>query len=116
VGALLDREQHRLDALRSRPVLARPWTMLDSRAGDIAALRERATRCLAHRLDRGADELLHTVARLRALSPAATLERGYAIVQRADGAVVRRPDEVAAGDPLRVRLAGGELAATVAEQ
>ena len=116
VGALLDREQHRLDGLRSRPVLARPWTMLDSRAADIAALRERATRCLAHRLDRGADELLHTVARLRALSPAATLERGYAIVQRADGAVVRRPDEVVAGDPLRVRLAGGELTATVAEQ
>lgn len=116
VGAILDREQHRLDALRSRPVLARPETMLDGRAADIAALRERATRCLAHQLDRGADELLHTLARLRALSPAATLARGYAIVQRADGAVVRRPDEVAAGDPLRVRLAGGELAATVAEQ
>lgn len=116
VGALLDREQHRLDALRSRPVLARPWTMLDSRAADIAALRERATRCLAHQLERGADELVHTLARLRGLSPAATLERGYAIVQRADGAVVRRPDEVGVGDPLRVRLAGGELTATVAEQ
>jgi exodeoxyribonuclease VII large subunit len=90
--------------------------MLDSRAADVAALRERATRCLAHGLDRGADELVHTVARLRALSPAATLERGYAIVQRADGAVVRRPDEVRAGDPLRVRLAGGELTATVAGQ
>jgi exodeoxyribonuclease VII large subunit len=114
-AGLLDREQHRLDAVRSRPVLARPQTMLDGRADEVAGLRERARRCLAHRLDRGADELRHTVARLRALSPAATLERGYAIVQRGDGAVVRAPGEVRPGDPLRLRLAGGELTATVVE-
>jgi len=115
VAGLVDREQHRLDLLRSRPVLARPGAMLEARAADVAELRGRATRCLAHRLDRGTDELRHTVARLRALSPAATLERGYAIVQRGDGAVVRRPDEVRPGDALRLRLAGGELPATVAE-
>jgi exodeoxyribonuclease VII large subunit len=116
VRALVDREQHRLDAVRSRPVLARPEVMVDTRAAEVAALRERATRCLVHRLDRGADELSHTVARLRALSPAATLQRGYAIVQRpGDGAVLREPDEVKPGDALRLRLAGGELAATVAK-
>ncbi|GIH12676.1 exodeoxyribonuclease VII large subunit [Rugosimonospora africana] len=116
VRALVDREQHRLDAVRSRPVLARPEVMVDTRATEVTGLRERATRCLAHRLDRGADELSHTVARLRALSPAATLQRGYAIVQRPDdGAVLRDPDEVKPGDALRLRLAGGELAATVAK-
>ncbi len=116
VRALVDREQHRLDGVRSRPVLARPEVMVDTRAAEVAALRERAVRCLVHRLDRGADELSHTVARLRALSPAATLQRGYAIVQRpGDGAVLREPDEVKPGDALRLRLAGGELAATVAK-
>jgi exodeoxyribonuclease VII large subunit len=115
VGGLLDREQHRLDALRSRPVLARPGAMLEARASDIAGLRERSGRNLRHRLDRGVDELRHTVARLRGLSPAATLERGYAIVRRPDGAVVRRPGDVGPGDALRLRLAGGELTATVAE-
>ena len=44
-----------------------------------------------------------------ALSPAATLERGYAIVQRTDGEVVRDPDEVAAGRALRVRVAAGDV-------
>jgi exodeoxyribonuclease VII large subunit len=45
-----------------------------------------------------------------ALSPAATLERGYAVVQKAaDGTVVRDPAEVAAGDPLRLRVAGGSV-------
>jgi exodeoxyribonuclease VII large subunit len=113
VLGLLDREQHRLDALRSRPVLARPDVMLDQRATDLAGLRDRAARVFAHRLAAAADGLTHTLARLRALSPAATLERGYAIVQRADGHVARAASDVAKGDTLRIRLAQGELSATV---
>jgi exodeoxyribonuclease VII large subunit len=111
---LVDREQHRLDAIRSRPSLARPLAMVESRAVEVTALRDRATRNLTHRLDRADAELGHTLARLRTLSPAATLQRGYAIVQRSDdGAVVRAPGDVAAKDSLRIRLADGELAATV---
>jgi exodeoxyribonuclease VII large subunit len=111
---LLDREQQRLDAIRSRPVLANPITMLDSRSDQVNSLRERADRTVRHRLDRAATELHHTLARLRALSPAATLERGYAIVQRSDnGAVLRDPADASVGDAVRLRLAGGELAARV---
>ncbi|GLY25323.1 exodeoxyribonuclease 7 large subunit [Micromonospora sp. NBRC 101691] len=113
VRNLVDRESHRLDLLRSRPVLARPQVMVEQRAADLAALRARTDRCLGHRLGAAENDLRHTLARLRALSPAATLDRGYAIVQRADGHVVRAATEVAPGDPLRVRLATGELAATV---
>ncbi|WP_104115732.1 exodeoxyribonuclease VII large subunit [Micromonospora chalcea] len=113
VRHLVDREQHRIDLLRSRPVLARPQVMVEQRAVDVSALRDRAGRSLEHRLRGATDDLRHTLARLRALSPAATLERGYAIVQRADGHVVRAASEVAKGDPLRVRLAEGELTATV---
>jgi len=114
VHGLLDREQQRLDAIRSRPVLANPATMLDTRSEQVTALRARAARTLAHRLDRAGTELHHTLAHLRALSPASTLERGYAIVQRAaDNAVLRDPAETAPGEDLRVRLAGGELSAKV---
>ncbi|MFG2047120.1 exodeoxyribonuclease VII large subunit [Micromonospora sp. NPDC048935] len=113
VRNLVDRETHRLDGLRSRPVLARPQVMVEHRATDLSALRQRAGRCLEHRLTAADDDLRHTLARLRALSPAATLDRGYAIVQRADGHVVRAASDVGKGDPLRVRLADGELAATV---
>ncbi|SCL49620.1 exodeoxyribonuclease VII large subunit [Micromonospora yangpuensis] len=113
VRNLVDREQHRLDGLRSRPVLARPQVMLDQRASELTALRQRAGRSLDHRLTAAGEDLRHILARLRALSPAATLDRGYAIVQRADGHVVRAATEVAGGDPLRVRLAEGEIAATV---
>jgi len=113
VRNLVDREEHRLTGLRSRPVLARPELMVDQRGGEVAQLRQRAGRCLQHRLGAAENDLRHTLARLRALSPAATLERGYAIVQRADGHVVRAAAEVTKGDPLRVRLADGELSATV---
>jgi exodeoxyribonuclease VII large subunit len=113
VRGLLDRESQRVDALRSRPVLARPEVMLDQRAADTGALRDRAGRCLDHRLGTATGDLRQTVARLRALSPAATLHRGYAIVRRADGQVVRAAGEATGGDRLRIRLAEGELAATV---
>jgi exodeoxyribonuclease VII large subunit len=116
VANLLDRERHRLDSIRSRPVLAQPHVLLNQRADDIGRLQQRAERSLDHRLRGAADELRHTVARLRALSPAATLKRGYAIVQRADGHVVRAAGEVSKGDRLRVRLADGELQASVEQE
>ncbi|WP_285684257.1 exodeoxyribonuclease VII large subunit [Actinoplanes sp. NBRC 103695] len=115
VLTLLDREQHRLDAWRSRPSLARPETLIDQRATEVTALRDRAVRSLENRLRRADDDLRHTVARLRALSPKSTLQRGYAIVQRADGHVVRAADEVKTDDQLRVRLAEGDLRVTVGE-
>ncbi|MDI6099718.1 exodeoxyribonuclease VII large subunit [Actinoplanes sp. NEAU-A12] len=115
VIGMLDRERQRIEAWRSRPVLARPEVLIDQRATEVTALRDRAGRSLEHRLRRADDALEHTVARLRALSPAKTLERGYAIVQRPDGHVVRAADEVSPGDLLRIRLAEGELRTAVME-
>jgi exodeoxyribonuclease VII large subunit len=113
---MLDREDQRLSAVRSRPVLARPEVIVDVRANDVDSLRQRSDRVLGHRLDRADTELAHTLARLRALSPKSTLERGYAIVQRSDtGAVLREAVDVSAGDALRVRLSAGEIAAVVTD-
>jgi exodeoxyribonuclease VII large subunit len=54
----------------------------------------------------------HAAGRLRALSPHATLERGYAIV-RAHGEIVRAADSVAAGDRVDVELGRGGFGARV---
>jgi exodeoxyribonuclease VII large subunit len=75
--------------------------------------RDRARRSLRARVEAAEADLAHSRARVAALSPAATLQRGYAVVQRADGAVVRAPSEVDPGDRLRVRLAHGDLGAVV---
>jgi exodeoxyribonuclease VII large subunit len=110
----LDREQQRLDALRFRPVLAAPTTLVDQQTAAVAALRSRARIVLTHRLERASSDVGHTLARLRSLSPLATLERGYAVVRRSsDGAVLRSPSAIDVGEDLRVRLAEGELAARV---
>ena len=109
----LEQQERWLESVRSRPVLADPQRLLAGRSDDVSALRSRATRTLTHRVEGAERDLEHARARVAALSPAATLERGYAVVQRADGGVVRRPDDVSRGDGVRLRLAEGELAATI---
>ncbi|MBO2446880.1 exodeoxyribonuclease VII large subunit [Actinomadura barringtoniae] len=109
----LEREEAWLKSIRSRPALADPVREIERQSEQVLALRDRARRCLNGALDRAGDELSHTRARLVALSPAATLKRGYAIVQREDDGVVRDAAEVQEGDRLLVRLADGRLAVTV---
>ena len=111
--AIVQRELTRLDAARSRPVLADPGTLISVRLTDVEGLRDRARRCMTAALDRAGHDLDHTRARVVALSPQATLDRGYAVVQDSEGAVVRDPADVPAGSALRIRVAAGELEATV---
>ncbi|MBX9387017.1 exodeoxyribonuclease VII large subunit [Streptomonospora nanhaiensis] len=109
----IDRERAWLAGMRSRPVLASPLREIDRLTEQVTGLRDRARRCMGAALDRAGDNLTHTRARLHALSPATTLARGYAIVQRADGAVVRSAGDVAEGDPLRVRFTEDSIRVTV---
>src|SRR5450755_4614765 len=111
----LDRESAWLTAVRSRPSLASPLREIDRRQEQIMALTERARLCVAAGLARGRDDIAHTRARLVALSPAATLGRGYAIVQRADASVVRTAAELTAGELLTLRFADDQVAVTVTD-
>jgi exodeoxyribonuclease VII large subunit len=108
----LDREASWLEAIRSRPALADPGREIDRRQEQVMALTERSRRCLAAALDRGADDVAHLRARLSAVSPAATLRRGYAIIQQQNGSVVRQATQVTAGERLTVRFADDQLAVT----
>jgi exodeoxyribonuclease VII large subunit len=113
VRRLLDREERGLANARNRPALAAPYALVDGQAEQLEALRQRAVRSVAHRLARADDDLGHLLHRVRALSPLATLKRGYAIVRRDDGQVVRTTTGVEPGEDLEVRLADGQLAITV---
>jgi len=111
----LHREQAALDALRSRPALGDPRVLIDQRADELQGYRDRIRRCLTHRLDRAADDVDHHRARVRALSPLATLQRGYAVVQDVDGRVVTSAAAVAVGAELSVRVADGRIRATTTD-
>jgi len=113
----VERERRLLDAMRNRPVLADPHRPLDRLAEEVAALRERGRRALVGTVATASDDLAHTTARLTAIGPAATLARGYAIVQRGtvdDGRVVRSVRDATPGTRLRIRLVDGAVAAVVA--
>jgi exodeoxyribonuclease VII large subunit len=109
VQARLEQQQRWLESVRSRPVLASPDRLLHGRAEEVLAFRTRARRTVTHRLEAADRDLEHARARVTALSPAATLERGYALVQRADGSLVRDPAAVSDEERLTVRVAGGRL-------
>jgi exodeoxyribonuclease VII large subunit len=64
-----------------------------------------------HRIDA---RLRTTIGRLDALSPLSVLSRGYAVCFNEDrSAVIRRADQVAPGDTVRVRLGDGEIGCDV---
>ncbi|MGH3309147.1 MAG: exodeoxyribonuclease VII large subunit [Streptomyces sp.] len=113
INGFLDREAGRLAEVMSRPAMADPHALVADRAEEVESLLGRARRTLGHRLERAEDELTHTRARVVALSPAATLQRGYAVLRREDGTVIRAPEETAEGDKLRARVAEGEFGVTV---
>ncbi len=109
VTGRLDRESSWLAAVRSRPALASPVREIERRQEQLTAVTERARRSVSASLDRAQDGLDHTRARLLALSPAATLRRGYAIVQRSDASVVRSAAQVTEGETLTIRFAEDQL-------
>lgn len=111
VTTFLDRERMLLEAMRSRPVLVAPGTIVDQRQADVDGAVLAARRAFGDQLSREALGLAELRAQVRALSPAATLDRGYAVVQDSAGAVLRDPEQVDDGDALRVRLSRGELVA-----
>ena len=105
-----------LELLVSRPAFARPETWIEVRRAALASAGDRLARLPALRIERESSRVAALHGRLRVLGPAATLERGYAIVQDAEGAVVREAGAVAVDDRVGVRLARGRLVARVEER
>ncbi len=113
--ALVSSEIDRIGQLRSRPVLAAPHRLIDSRAEELSRHVARGEE-LAHRIVERAEVTSTDLrSRLRSLSPQATLDRGYAIAQLADGSVLRSVTAAAAGAVLTLLLADGQVPAVVTE-
>ena len=109
----LDLEMTRINNFKNRPVMKDPHVLITTRAEIIAGLRDRSNRSFGSSLKLAKEELKQIKARVRALSPQSTLDRGYSVVQLADGQILTDPKKVKAGDELRLRLAKGETKATV---
>lgn len=103
-------QQALVTGLRSRATVTLRH-MIDSGQQTLDHRRQRARAIVSSRLDAAEQDVHHLHARVRALSPQATLERGYAIVLTDDGRIVREADEVPAQALLDIRVSHGRLTA-----
>ena len=85
---------------------------LDRERSLLAERQRRSSSIIRNFIEHSTRDITHLSARVRALSPAATLDRGYAIVTGAGGVIIRDEAQVAHGDEVRVRVASGEFTST----
>jgi len=104
-------ERRNLTELRARNLRAIS-NALDVNRLKLNELRNRLTQRVTHRIDAELATVTHLRAQIRALSPAATLERGYAIVQSAKGVIIRDQAQVAVDQEIQIRVSVGEFSAT----
>ena len=115
VAGHITRQQELLNALRSRPVLADPTASLELRTDELGTLRDRSRRAIGARMEREQVAVRHHLDRIRAVSPQATLERGYAILVGARGQPVNAVGQVAVDEDVVAHLADGQLVLRVRE-
>jgi exodeoxyribonuclease VII large subunit len=115
MSGLVGRQQELLNALRSRPVLVDPTATFGRRYEQLTELTHRARRAIGSTIERESALVGHHLARVRAMSPQATLERGYSILLDRDGTAVRSVNQVNTGEDLVAQLADGQLIVEVLE-
>lgn len=113
VTGMLSVEIDRLGQLRSRPAMANPVWIVDSRAEELGRYVSRSRELADRVVERAQQQLGEHLGHLRALSPQRTLDRGYAIAQLADGTALRDAKDAAPGTPLLLTLARGRIRSTV---
>ena len=112
INDLVVLEMTKIVAFMQRPVMKDPMVMVTSREEIIKGFSARTFASMNARLIRAYDEINHTRARVRSLSPQATLDRGYSVVQKIDGTIVRSAESLTKGEKLSLRLAKGVALAT----
>jgi exodeoxyribonuclease VII large subunit len=101
-----------LSGIRSRPILASPLTLVETREADISLMVTRANEIVSNVLEIETVRIASLRSQVRSLSPKQTLDRGYAVVRNSKGSVLTAPSQANSGDKLVITLAGGDLGVT----
>jgi exodeoxyribonuclease VII large subunit len=112
INDLVILEMTKIVNLIQRPVMKDPLIMVTSRQEIISGFISRSFMSMNSKLLRAFDEVTHISARVRTLSPQATLDRGYSVVQKGDGVIVKDPASLAPGEKIQLRMAKGVALAT----
>ena len=114
VDTFVENQISMIDQIRSRPILANPFTFIESNEDDLERFVDQMRSKLDNILDREYLQIGHLKQQVKSLSPQSTLDRGYSVVRDLAGHVITDSKTVKTGQKLKVRLAKGELG-TVAE-
>ena len=98
--------------IRTRPVFANPFTIVDERSLNITQLLSTLQSQTKNFLDKEQLQIAGLRGQVRALSPKLTLDRGYAVVRNLKDGLVTDPKKVSKGEKLKITLAGGDLGVT----
>ena len=113
IDATVNNETRLIEGYANRPSLTQPLTMLEPHQRLIDDARTRMRIGLTRILDDASLTIEKTHASLTALSPQSTLNRGYAVVQGADGHVIDDANAVNTGDQLTMTLKHGVIVSEV---
>lgn len=119
VGALqrqLKIAQHQLKALADSPSLKSPQGYLDKRAQDLELLKGRLLAAQNRNISQKKERYIRSVSKLDAMSPLKVLSRGYALVNKNDGTLLRSVSQTEKGEKITVSLQDGKIIAEVAER
>jgi len=111
IQSRIDFELSKIKGFMERQVMREPQTIVTTRVEIINGLVARSHRSMSSAIAIAVEEIGGLRTQVRTLSPQATLDRGYSVVQKADGSVLRKASEVKSGEKLRLRLAQGEVGA-----
>ena len=109
----IDRAGERLQNLSNRPVLKSPLASFESRRKALELLGSRLAAAQSGSVARARQRFVAQVSKLDAMSPLKVLTRGYAMVAKEDGTIVRSVSDVKPRDPIAVRVSDGTIVATV---
>ena len=113
MGRKLESARKDLDRAAQCRALQDPMNYVDDKRMVLDYQREKLAAGLNAALNRERQRFGQLASKLDALSPLKVLGRGYAIPRKADGGVVRSVADVAPGDPLKLRVADGEISCQV---
>jgi exodeoxyribonuclease VII large subunit len=113
IATFLHNQSSLIEQIRSRPILANPYGFIDEKTGELERAVDELRGEIVLQLDRAEAKLEADRGVLRSLSPQGVLDRGYSVIRDEAGHVLNDASKIKAKQKLKIRLAKGEIDATV---
>jgi exodeoxyribonuclease VII large subunit len=113
VDGFVSAQSQLLSQIRSRPILANPYSFIDEKESEVDLQTNRMRSWLSNVIEREQLVIEHLRIQVKSLSPQSTLDRGYAITRDESGRVITDASTLKSGQKIQTRFAKGEVTSIV---